>query len=164
MASSVLQVQIDDNLKEQASAVYESLGIDLSAAVQIFLKQSVVDKEPSVPGMVVNHALNGEIKPLYSSDMMREYEDNLHRSKFDFSPDRVDKLLTGIKTRGILLDAAKIDMEFIDENDIVFYEVVMEKRMTDDAWLVTGNIRHFPKEPFIVTPREMLDIIERNGK
>ena len=44
MASSVLQVQIDDNLKEQASAVYERLGIDLSAAVQIFLKQSVVDK------------------------------------------------------------------------------------------------------------------------
>ena len=38
-------------------------------------------------------------------------------------------------------------------------EVVMEKRKKDDAFLVTGNIRHFPEKPFIVTPREMLDII-----
>ena len=114
--------------------------------------------------MVVNHALYGAIKPLYSNDMMREYEEVLHRSKFHFSPERVEKLLSGIKSRGILLDAAKIDMEFIDQNDIVFYEVVMEKRKTDEAWLVTGNIRHFPNEPFIVTPREMLDIIEGNGK
>ena len=57
-----------------------------------------------------------------------------------------------------------IDEEFDDEEDIIFYEVVMEKRKTAEAWLVTGNIRHFPKEPFIVTPREMLDIIEGNGK
>lgn len=44
MATSVLQVQVDDNLKEQAKAVYEKLGIDLNAAVRIFLKQSVIDK------------------------------------------------------------------------------------------------------------------------
>ena len=29
----------------------------------------------------------------------------------------------------------------------------------EDAYLVTGNIRHFPLEPYIVTPRQMLDII-----
>ena len=38
----------------------------------------------------------------------------------------------------------------------------MQKRMTDDAYLVTGNMKHFPKEPFIVTPREMLDIIMKD--
>lgn len=26
-----------------------------------------------------------------------------------------------------------------------------------DTYLVTGNIRHFPAEPFIVTPRELLE-------
>lgn len=36
----------------------------------------------------------------------------------------------------------------------------MEKRKEADAYLVTGNQKHFPKEPFIVTPKEMLDIIE----
>ena len=43
--------------------------------------------------------------------------------------------------------------------DTVFYEIVMEKRKTEDAYLVTGNIKHFPSEPFIVTPREMMTMI-----
>jgi hypothetical protein len=34
----------------------------------------------------------------------------------------------------------------------------MEKR-TDGAYLVTGNIKHFPLKPFIVTARELLDIL-----
>ena len=35
----------------------------------------------------------------------------------------------------------------------------MEERKEEDAFLVTGNIRHFPNKTFIVTPREMLNII-----
>jgi len=35
----------------------------------------------------------------------------------------------------------------------------MEERNNEDAYLVTGNIKHFPVRPFIVTPRRMLDII-----
>ena len=30
----------------------------------------------------------------------------------------------------------------------------------DDSFLVTGNIKHFPKKPFVVTPAEMLQIIQ----
>ena len=29
----------------------------------------------------------------------------------------------------------------------------------DDAYLVTGNIKHFPKKPFVVTPAEMVAIL-----
>jgi hypothetical protein len=29
----------------------------------------------------------------------------------------------------------------------------------EDSYLVTGNIKHFPKRPFIVTPAEMLQVI-----
>ena len=43
--------------------------------------------------------------------------------------------------------------------DLPFYEVVMEKSY-DKAYLVTGNLKHFPNEPFIVTARQMLDILE----
>ena len=46
-----------------------------------------------------------------------------------------------------------------DPKDRVFYEVVMEERKTDDADLVTGNLNHFSEEPFVVTPRQMLEII-----
>ncbi len=54
---------------------------------------------------------------------------------------------------------AVIDVELPDPKDRVFYEVVMEERKEQDAYLVTGNIKHFPAEPYIVTPRQMLDII-----
>ena len=46
-----------------------------------------------------------------------------------------------------------------DPKDRVFYEVVMEQRKSDNAYLATGNIKHFPQKPFIVTPRQLLDII-----
>ena len=42
MASSVMQVRIDDELKSQASAVYNELGLDLPTAIRMFLKRSVV--------------------------------------------------------------------------------------------------------------------------
>lgn len=42
MASSVMQIRIDDTLKAQASAVYDELGLDLPTAIRMFLKRSVV--------------------------------------------------------------------------------------------------------------------------
>lgn len=38
----------------------------------------------------------------------------------------------------------------------------MEERKTEDAYLVTGNNKHFPSAPYIVTPRQMLTIIIEN--
>ena len=43
MASSVLQVRIEEGLRSQAAAIYEDLGIDLQTAVRIFIKRSVMD-------------------------------------------------------------------------------------------------------------------------
>ena len=45
--------------------------------------------------------------------------------------------------------------------DVVFYEVTLSK---EDAYLVTGNIKHFPQKPFVVTPAEMIAIIEGADK
>lgn len=43
MASSVVQIRVDDQLRNQAAEIYEKLGIDLPTAVRIFLKRSVLD-------------------------------------------------------------------------------------------------------------------------
>lgn len=40
----VLQVRVDDELKNQANAIFEELGIDLSTAVRMFLKKSIMVK------------------------------------------------------------------------------------------------------------------------
>lgn len=49
---------------------------------------------------------------------------------------------------------------FPDPNDVVFYEIKMSM---DDAFLVTGNVRHFPVKPFVVTPAEMVKFLEQKG-
>ena len=41
-------------------------------------------------------------------------------------------------------------------SDAVFYEVKMS---VEDAFLVTGNIRHYPVSPLVITPRDMMSII-----
>ncbi len=46
----------------------------------------------------------------------------------------------------------------IDMDDLIFYEIAMEKR-EDNAYLVTGNQKHYPLRDFIVTPAEMVEII-----
>ena len=43
MATSLLQVRVEDSLKEQAAAVFENLGIDTSIAVRMFLKRAVME-------------------------------------------------------------------------------------------------------------------------
>jgi hypothetical protein len=65
-----------------------------------------------------------------------------------------------LKKRAVYSDYGLIDDEIPDAKDVVFYAVLMEKRKDNDAYLVTGNLKHFPLRPYIVTPREMLDILE----
>lgn len=47
---------------------------------------------------------------------------------------------------------------FPDRDDIVFYEIAMSVK---DSYLVTGNIKHFPKKCFVVTPAQMMDILRQ---
>ena len=44
MATSIVQFRIEDDLKAQATEIYEKLGLDLSTALRIFLKRSVAVK------------------------------------------------------------------------------------------------------------------------
>ena len=43
-----------------------------------------------------------------------------------------------------------------DAKDVVFYEVTLS---VDETYLITGNIKHFPVKPFIVTPAQMIEIL-----
>lgn len=43
MATSVMQIQIDDDLKNDAAAVFDKLGIDTPTAVRIFMKRVVLE-------------------------------------------------------------------------------------------------------------------------
>ena len=113
----------------------------------------------SVPGNIVEFSINGLIVPVFNDEIIKEYRDVLLRPKFHLTEQIVNDVLDAITENGVYVNGEKIDVELPDPKDRVFYEVVMEKRREGDAYLVTGNLKHFPVKTFIVTPREMLDII-----
>ena len=118
--------------------------------------------ETAATVQIVANLIAGEIIPVYSTEIMQEYREVLSRPKFKFSAEMISYLLSAIDKYGILVEPASMDIVLPDMKDLPFYEVVMEKR-SDNAYLVTGNLKHFPKEPFIVTARQMLDILNRNN-
>lgn len=121
---------------------------------------SAMLKNDSVPGTVLELALGGNIVPLFNDTILREYREVLSRTKFHLTEEIIDAVIRSLRTRGLDVEAEKLDSAaFPDPDDVVFYEVVMEKRKTEEAYLVTGNLRHFPAKSFVVTPREMLDFI-----
>lgn len=124
---------------------------------------SALLKENSVPAKIIEYIADGIIIPLVSDNIIREYVSVTGRAKFHFPPVNVRKMIDDIMARGEWIKEIRMTGELpSDEGDIVFYEVVMEKRKENEAYLVTGNLKHFPTRPFIVTPREMLEIIARD--
>lgn len=41
---AVLQIRVDDELKKQASIIFDELGLDLSTAIRMFLKKAVIER------------------------------------------------------------------------------------------------------------------------
>lgn len=136
----------------------------LYAVIDTNVLVSALLKVTSIPGQIAAQALLGELTPLLNDEIVAEYREVLHRPKFKFKPELIDVLIDGIIDRGLFLNAGPIEDIVPDPKDIVFYAVVMEKRKEDDAYLVTGNIKHFPSKPFVVTPKEMMDILQKNSR
>lgn len=102
-----------------------------------------------------------KIIPLYNEEIIFEYEDVLHRSKFSFSEFDIRYYLETLKKVGIHSQRISSSELFPDPKDVVFYEVALSR---DNAYLVTGNKKHFPQKPIVVTPAEMLEILSRQDR
>ena len=108
---------------------------------------------------VVESLFSGHLIPVFNDEILAEYEEVLHRSKFRFPEAIVHNLIQALIQNGISTERVKTDEAVLDPKDVIFYEVVLAKRQ-EDAYLITGNGKHFPRRPFIVTPNEMLEILE----
>ncbi|MBO7069322.1 MAG: putative toxin-antitoxin system toxin component, PIN family [Bacteroidaceae bacterium] len=101
-----------------------------------------------------------KLTPVYNDEILSEYSEVLHRKKFDIPEHLIKWALDKIVTNGVRGERILNNELFPDPKDMVFYEVALSK---EDAYLVTGNIKHFPKKPIVVTPAEMLEILRREG-
>lgn len=111
----------------------------------------------SIPTLVLKAVTDELLIPLYNDEMINEYREVLSRKKFPFDPELIETVIRTIIANGLCLERTKVtDGGFPDPKDLVFYEVALSK---EDSFLVTGNLKHFPKKPFVVSPAEMMEII-----
>lgn len=128
--------------------------IDTNVLVSALLSS----KDDASTVQVIGKMIIGEIIPVYSTAVIKEYREVLTRRKFGFADDTVRYLLSFVEKYGIFVQPSPSGITLPDMKDLPFYEVVLEKH-SDGAYLVTGNLKHFPKKPFVVTPKELIDFL-----
>ena len=120
------------------------------------LVSALITKNPeAATAKVVRLLLEQEFVPLYDADIIAEYEDVLHRSKFPILKETAEALISFIIETGIESSRVNFAESMPDEDDRVFYEVSLSQ---EDSFLVTGNLKHYPSSPRVITPAQFLEV------
>ena len=135
------------------------------AVVDTNVVVSALLKEGSIPYQIIEFIRLNKIKPLYNEDIISEYVDVLVRNKFGFTKGQIKDMVALFLDHGIEMEPIEINEFFSDKDDKIFYQIVMSSRQTgENSRLITGNTKHFPRKEYIVTPAEMIEIIETDEK
>ena len=94
-----------------------------------------------------------EIQVYYCKEILAEYKDVLSRPHLKVSPDVQTRIVNTVIKVGILIEPSASAMVLPDESDRVFYDTAKEAGAT----LITGNIKHYHDEDFIMTPSQFLE-------
>lgn len=115
-------------------------------------------KHDSATVRVLELLMENKFIPVFNEEIINEYKDVLYRKKFKFPTQKISKVLNKINENGFQVERTSSKEIFLDPSDAVFYEVALSK---EGSFVVTGNLKHFPKSPIIVTPSEILKIINK---
>ncbi|MEI6058458.1 MAG: type II toxin-antitoxin system RelB/DinJ family antitoxin [archaeon] len=69
MASTTIQIRIDSKIKKEARKLFDSLGIDISSAVKMFLVRSIKTQTLAIKGLTDNG-----FTPAREREMIKEAE------------------------------------------------------------------------------------------
>ena len=121
------------------------------------LVSALVSSNPVSPTKgVIDHVRDGNIAPMINNEIIEEYGEVLSRRKFNFSQTDIEDTLNLFLVKGANYTPECLRKGFADPDDTIFYETYL---MKDDAYLITGNLKHFPTEPRIVSPADIIRII-----
>ena len=101
-------------------------------------------------------AITGRFSLFYDYRIAEEYFKVMHYPKFGFEEWEIDAILSPLLKHGIPIQAKSVqEIKFTDESDRKFYEVAK----TIDAFLVTGNLRHYPADGTALSPSDFLTLL-----
>lgn len=131
----------------------------IKAVIDTNILVSALLSSSGAPAKVFDHILNGNVIMCFDSNIYAEYQNVLKRPKFKFNSTAIEQVLEFILQSGLSIVPQPLSIKFIDEDDKIFYEVATSAK----GYLVTGNTKHYPQEPIIVTAQEFLNIISKDG-
>ena len=111
------------------------------------------------PAKVISMILNGILTPCYDYRILAEYREVLLRPKFNFSESEVDALLGWFESFGKSVLATPLSVKFQDDDDKKSYEVAKYCH----AILITGNLKHFPKDKNVMSVIDFLYEFEKKN-
>ena len=104
------------------------------------------------PAKIYKMFLFGSIHLVFCDDIMNEYEDVLYRPNLQIPITDAIKVLDAIMYYRECVIPHPSTFYMIDEDDRKFYDTANSAL----AYLITGNVRHYPKKSFIYTPADFL--------
>jgi len=105
------------------------------------------------PAQVLKIVTDSEEKSLYySSEIIGEYRKVLSYDKLKIGNEEKTRAIDLIQRIGKRINPTVSTITLPDESDRIFYDTAKEC----GAILVTGNIKHYPTEPSIMTPADFI--------
>ena len=117
-------------------------------------------KPNSSTSKILSLVFDGTIQPLVCEEILEEYEQILTLPALAIPSDITSSIITKFKADSINPGRTPSSEVHPDPTDQIFYEISLS---VEDAYMVTNNKKHFPQEPKVVTPSEMLVLLTTAG-
>jgi len=125
---------------------------------------SALLKPDSLEDQVLRLGLAGRLRICLSAEIVAEYALVLPRPKFKLQPEEVKQALARLRAASTMFSTVRTIHVSKDDPDNRFLECA---EVTEAMYLVTGNIKHFPKQykgTQVVTARRLLELLIPSGE
>ena len=135
------------------SPIVPNVVLDTNVIVSAVLRQG------SNPDKIVEWVFSKKVKLYYTRKIFTEYRTVLHRPKFGFDSNVLGLLLESITYIGHIISPEPSTVTLPDESDRIFYDTAK----ASGSHLITGNIKHYPAETFVLTPADFVGLMAKRG-
>jgi len=104
--------------------------------------------------VIIGLVLSDRLIPCFDQRILYEYQTVLSRPRLSFPAGQVEELLLELTNRGLSTTVSPSTVFMPDETDRKFYDVAMYYK----AYLITGNLKHYPENSFVTSPARFLEI------
>ena len=109
------------------------------------------------PSKIVKLILQRQANLYINPGILHEYKEVMLRPKFSskFDSGLVPRFIDLLRAIGTPFEPLPSKNILPDESDRIFYDTAKQS----GSFLVSGNLKHYPKEPFIMQPVDFLEMV-----